>query len=253
MALKILLTNDDGYDAPGLIAMKEVAQSWGECFISAPEKQSSAAGHSVTLHGRIRVKKRFEKKKLVGFAIKGTPADCVKFALQEHYKKRLPDLVISGINPGPNTGVSVYYSGTIAAAREALFAHIPAFAVSVTAHLKKGFDPYAKTALKVIRKTYKTLKNDQLFYNINIPEKPTPAKGVRITHQSHSRFEERFLPVGKRSAFHKHYVLRGEIELLKKTGLSDEEAVRSGFVSLTPCQLDVSAYSELERLQKAFS
>ena len=253
--MKILLTNDDGFDAPGLLALRKVMEKWGECFVAAPHRERSASGHGVTLHGSIRVEKRFEKNRLVGYAIDGTPADCVKFALSEHYKKNLPDLVVSGINPGPNTGVSIYYSGTIAAAREALFAHVPAFAVSVADFINSGFDRFAKTALEVIQKTYRTLGKDEFFYNINIPATPAKPKGVKITHQSHSRFEERFVlasPQDDETNF-EDYFLRGHILLLKETGMSDEEAVRGGYISLTPCQLDVSAYSEIEKLEKIFS
>lgn len=257
MTPRILLTNDDGFDAPGLWALRQALKEkgWGECFISAPLTERSASGHGVTLHGSIRVEKRYEKGRLIGFAIDGTPADCVKFALSRYYGKTPPDLVISGVNPGPNTGVSIYYSGTIAAAREALFAHIPAFAVSVAGFIDSDFERFAKTTVDVVQKIYRALDSDQFFYNINIPVKPHPPRGVKITHHAHSRFKERFVPSVKRGAkkgAHRDYVLRGEILLLKETGMSDVEAVREGYISLTPCQLDVSAYSEIEKLEKVF-
>jgi len=252
-APRILLTNDDGFDAPGLLALRQAIKErgWGESFISAPLTERSASGHAVTLHGSIQVQKRFEKGRLIGFAIDGTPADCVKFALSRYYGKTPPDLVISGVNPGPNTGVSVYYSGTIAAAREALFAHIPAFAVSAAGFIKSGFDRFAHAAVDVVQKTYQTLDSDQFFYNVNIPTRPKTPRGVKITHHAHSRFEERFVPLVKRG-IHRDYVLRGEILLLKETGMSDVEALKEGYISLTPCQLDVSAYSEIEKLEKVF-
>ncbi len=254
---RILLTNDDGFDAPGLLALKQALKErgWGECFVSAPLTERSASGHGVTLHGSIQVQKRYEKGRLIGFAIDGTPADCVKFALSRYYGKTPPDIVISGVNPGPNTGVSVYYSGTIAAAREALFAHVPAFAVSVAGFVRSGFDRFAHIAIDVVQKTYRTLDSGQFFYNVNIPAKPHRPKGVKITHHAHSRFEERFVRLmkkGVKKGIHRDYVLRGEILLLKETGMSDVEAVREGYVSLTPCQLDVSAYSEIEKLERVF-
>jgi 5'-nucleotidase len=161
-------------------------------------------------------------------------------------------MVISGINPGPNTGVSVYYSGTIAAAREALLYHVPAFAVSVADFHVRDFGVYGRLAAQVVRKLYRSVDGKEYFYNINLPVIPPRIKGVRITHQSHSRFEENFIPVGKGKFLGKDYILRGRIELLKKTGLSDEEAVREGCVSITPCQLDISAYPEIERLERIF-
>jgi 5'-nucleotidase len=250
--IQILLTNDDGFEAPGLWALKRELDQWGDCFVAAPHAERSASGHSVTLRGSIRVEERYEKNRLIGYAINGTPADCVKFAFSEHYKKKRPDLVVSGINPGPNTGVSVYYSGTIAAAREALMTHVPAFAVSVTEPILKGFGRFAKTALPVIQKTYKALNGSRFFYNINIPVKPARPKGVKVTHQSHSRFEEKFVPLAGKKAGTQNYFLSGQMLLLKETGMSDEEAIRSGYISLTPCQLDVSAYSEIEKLGKIF-
>jgi 5'-nucleotidase len=250
--LKILLTNDDGYDAPGLQALKEELSKWGRCFISAPFDQRSASGHGVTLHQRIRVEKRYEKRRLAGYAIRGTPADCVKFAFSEYFRREKPDLVVSGINPGPNTGASVYYSGTIAAAREALFYHVPAFAVSISEFKTPYFRHFAAIAAGVIQKTFKAVGGIDFFYNINIPARTLQPKGIRITHQSHSRFEERFIPMRWSGKGKREYLLRGKIALLKETGDSDEEAMRKGYISLTPCQLDTSAYLGIEKLKKVF-
>ena len=253
MTLKILLTNDDGFNSPGLLALESELKKWGDCFIAAPLTERSASGHGVTLISKIRVKKIFNKRELMGYAIDGTPADCVKFALKMYYQNDLPDLVISGINPGPNMGASIYYSGTIAAAREAIFSHIPAFAVSLNSYLKKGFKKYTKIVIPIIKKIYQISGKRQLFYNINIPTQLPKPKGIRSTHQSHSRFEEVFIPAGKNGATKADYYLKGNIELLKETGLSDEEAVREGYVSVTPCQLDVTSYREIKRLEKSFS
>jgi 5'-nucleotidase len=253
MNRRILITNDDGYDAPGLKALVKAFQKHAECFVVAPLSERSASGHAVTLRKSIRVKELKTRGVLTGYAVDGTPADCVKFALKEHYKDNLPDLVVSGINPGPNLGVSVYYSGTIGAAREAVFAHVPAFAISLDSFAKSGFTKYAQWTVDTILKIHSNKSNKQHFYNINIPKlKEKKPRGVRFTHQSHSRFEEEFVKLSKGSRGAKRYQLTGHMEVLKETGYSDDEAVRGGYISVTPCQLDTSDYSEIKRLEKVF-
>ena len=251
MIRKVLLTNDDGYDAPGLKALVKAFQKHAECFVVAPLSERSASGHAVTLRNKIRVKELKERGHLMGYAVDGTPADCVKFALKEHYKNDAPDLVVAGINPGPNLGVSVYYSGTIGAAREAVLAHIPAFAISLNSFAKSGFTKYAEWTVETILRIQKTKSNKQHFYNVNIPKlKGKKPRGVRFTHQAHSRFEEEFVEVGKGSRGIRTYHLTGHMEVLKETGYSDDEAVRNNYISVTPCQLDTSDYSEIKRLER---
>jgi len=253
MIRKVLLTNDDGYDAPGLKALVKAFGKHAECFVVAPLSERSASGHAVTLRKSISVKELKTSGVLTGYAVDGTPADCVKFALKEYYKDNPPDLVVSGINPGPNLGVSVYYSGTIGAAREAVLAHIPAFAISLNSFAKSGFAKYAGWTVDTILRIQKTKSNKQHFYNINIPKlKGKKPRGIRFTHQSHSRFEEKFVELKKASRGTRAYRLTGHMEVLKETGYSDDEAVRNDYISVTPCQLDTSDYSEIKRLERIF-
>lgn len=253
MSLKILLTNDDGFKSPGLWALYRELSKWGQVFVAAPSSEKSASGHAVTLTSKIRVEKKYKKRKLIGLAINGTPADCVKFAFKKYYGSDLPDMVISGLNPVANTGASIYYSGTIAAAREAVFSHVPAFALSLVKSDGKHFPGLVKVSVQTVKKIYSNLNTSAHFYNINIPSHLSRPRGIQITHQSHSRFEEEFVSAGKKNSVQSDYYLKGKMSLLTETGFSDEEAIRKGYVSVTPCQLDVSAYQEIRRLQKVFS
>lgn len=245
--MKVLLTNDDGIEAKGLRALSAAVPADLETLIVAPLKPSSATGHSISLRRSIRATPAKWGKGRKAFAIDGTPVDCVKFALAK--LEFQPDVVFSGINLGPNTGVSVFYSGTVSAAREGLFTGVPAVAISMAAHECDDFIP----AIEFIRKfieyhKIRPLPHDVML-NVNIPVRPLRSiKGVKITRQAPSRFVENFLTVA--NALHGTYELSGAIELLDPDGTSDEEAVAEGFISVTPLHIDLTAYHEMESLKR---
>ena len=128
-SMRVLLTNDDGIQAPGLWALYHTFSARHQVTVVAPDRERSAVGHAITLHQPIRFEKIRVNDCLTGFAVSGTPADCVKLGLAELLTAP-PELVVSGINPGANVGINVNYSGTVAAAKEASMAGIPAMAVS---------------------------------------------------------------------------------------------------------------------------
>lgn len=240
--MKILLSNDDGIAAKGLRVLKEAVEGLGEVRVVAPDGERSAIGMAITLTKALRAKRWPSAEEEFGLALSGTPADCVKVGTSEAFGER-PDWVFSGVNLGPNTGVSALYSGTVAVATEAAVAGIPSAAFS----LDTFTDPRWDTAGRVARLVAGWLLEGRLgtesdtCWNVNIPNLPwEELKGVRVTRMGASRFlehyEERKDPWGN-----PYYWMQGELIELDSAEDTDLRAVREGYVSLTPLGLDRTA------------
>ncbi|MFA6600240.1 MAG: 5'/3'-nucleotidase SurE [Candidatus Omnitrophota bacterium] len=246
--MNILLTNDDGASAPGLKALVDCLAPQANLMIAAPSSEKSATSHSISLGQKLRV----IESKLGGapcFAVDGTPADCVKFALSE-LKSFAPDLLISGINQGANTGVSVYYSGTISAAREGLINRIPSVAVSLCSKSYRDFIPCMEIVSQIAGAYQAGWMPREVLISINVPALPKEQiKGIKITKQAASRFIEEFVSEQERDG-RKVYTLAGEIELYEPDGTSDEEAVNDGYISITPLKLDMTDYEAMRLLKE---
>lgn len=249
--MKILITNDDGIHSPGLRAVVDALHKEAECLVVAPHKERSATAHSISLYDEIWVEFIRKEDGFRGYSVEGTPADCVKFAFAELLKKKV-DLIISGINLGLNTGVSVYYSGTVSAAREGLINGVPAIAVSQGKQQVRDFSYAAKLIARLVHAHKNSLIPKDTFLNINVP--PVESKhvrGVRVTKQAHSRFDEWFEEIKKAgSNGRKPYQVRGDIQMLTSDGKSDEEAIREGYVSITPLLLDSTHYEQMTHFEK---
>lgn len=244
--MKILLTNDDGIEAPGLEALVAALQGEHECLVVAPAKERSASSHSISLGQELVVEEQGPRR----FAVHGTPADCVKFALSE-LKNFQPELLISGINPGPNTGVSVYYSGTISAAREGLINGVPAMAVSVRCRGAVSDFSFAASFTRSLIEGYeeKVFPRDVVL-NVNIPNlSESEIRGIKIARQAASRFIEEF--VQENASDHQRiYRLAGEIQIFDPDGTTDDEVLSQGFIAITPLKLDVTDYRAIPILEK---
>lgn len=249
--MKILITNDDGIESPGLLAVVEALRDKANCLVVAPHAERSAVGHSITLYGDIMVEKVDLGGGLAGYSVEGTPADCVKFAFSELSKESKIDLIISGINPGINSGISVYYSGTVSAAREGLINEIPSFAVSQAREQSNQFVYAVNLILNLVEGYRNGALPRDAFLNVNLP--PVPAaqiRGIKVTKQAHSRFVERFEPRpvsggnGKRP-----YFILSNLSVLDSDGTSDEEVLREGYVSITPLQLDTTHYDRMSPIE----
>ncbi len=242
--VKILLTNDDGIQAPGLEALFQALKSSHECLVVAPASEKSACGHSVSLGQKLVIEQRSPNR----FAVFGTPADSVKFALSElkHFR---PDLLISGINPGPNTGVSVFYSGTISAAREGLINQVPSIAVSLADKAAVDFSVAAGFITELLQGSEKAPFSSGIVLNINLPALPaSQIRGIKVARQAHSRFIEEFIQESY-SDHRRVYTLAGEIEVYDPDGTTDEELVSTGYIVLTPLKLDLTDYSQMPILE----
>jgi len=253
---KILITNDDGFDSPALLALVDALQPLAQIITVAPTLEKSACGHSLTLTKPLRfveIAPHFYKLD------DGTPTDCVFLALHKIYQDDLPDLVISGINIGANMGEDITYSGTASAAMEAVLQGVPAIAVSQDfsddMHERSGWD-YAlatQTVVNLVKKIQsgKFPLSARKFLNINVPALPPHAsKGIKITKTGNRIYtndaDAHINPRGQ------EYFWIGLVnhEWLPTQGqISDVEAVKSGFVSITPIHLDMTAHTDIATLE----
>jgi len=247
MPVNILLTNDDGIHAPGLAALSQVLHTEHTVWVVAPEHEMSAVGHAISLNTPLRVKKVHTDGAFLGWAVNGTPADCVKIAVSE-LLPHPPDVVLSGINLGANTGINVLYSGTVSAATEAAVLGFKAAAFSLNTYRQPDFTP----AARFVRRFLPTLLGLNLpagvCLNINIPALPLEhIKGLKLTPQDTQRLVERYeRRVDPRENL--YYWLAGiEVERNRGPG-TDDWAVNSGYISLTPIHHDLTHYPVLQEL-----
>jgi len=244
---RILLTNDDGIHAPGLAALYKALLPLGNVTVVAPEHERSAVSHAITLHQPLRLRKIRLKDGVNGFCTNGTPADCVKLGVRAVLKS-FPDIVVSGINPGPNTGFSVLYSGTVSAAREGAMYGISSLAVSLAAR-DPGAD-FGKAASFASLLARKILAGGFLppgvLLNVNVPA--GAIKGVKFTKQSVRFFKDRF-EKRKDPRQREYYWLSGEFFGGSRDADADSEAVRRGYISLTPLNCDVTDHAMLAELK----
>jgi 5'-nucleotidase len=244
----ILLTNDDGIHAPGLSALYHALRPDHQIHIVAPESEMSAVGHAITLTSPLRVQDVHKNGSFYGYAVTGTPADCVKIALQELLKSP-PDVILSGINLGANVGINILYSGTVSAATEGAFLGVPSAAISLATLKDPDFGFAAQFSKAIIRFLITSGLGDGTALNVNIPAiPPDEITGVCITRQGTARFEERFEsrtdPRGN-----VYYWLSGE--RFQGEGNPDDDfiALRQKKITITPIHYDLTSMTELEKLR----
>jgi 5'-nucleotidase len=247
--MRILLTNDDGVYAPGLAALSTALNGDHQVTVVAPETEQSAVGHAITLADPIRVRRLGQRTGLEGWAVTGTPADCVKLAVNELLPKK-PELVISGINKGGNVGVNLLYSGTVSAATEAAILGLQGIAVSLNTHAEADFSFAAKFVAHLVSKLSELPVSPQAALNVNIPALPEDQiKGVLFTQQSQARLIERFIqredPRGQT-----YYWQAGETMQRDGGVETDYPALEEGFISITPVRHELTNHNILEKLRK---
>ncbi|MGD2063496.1 MAG: 5'/3'-nucleotidase SurE [Nitrospirota bacterium] len=245
--MQILVTNDDGIHAHGLFALAQAMKRLGEVRVVAPLIEKSAVGHALTLVDPLRVEKVFHDGTLFGHAVHGTPADCVKLAVNVLLETR-PDLVVSGINRGANTGHNIIYSGTVSAATEGAILGIPSVAVSLEWSEQPDFQPTAEIGLEVVRKVVERGLPEGVLLNVNVPALPREQiRGIRVTEQGKGRFveffDERLDPRGRA-----YYWQTGETLIPQSADNVDDAALADGCVSITPIHYDLTARDFLQEL-----
>ncbi|MBT8380426.1 MAG: 5'/3'-nucleotidase SurE [Ignavibacteria bacterium] len=246
--MKILVTNDDGIDSAGIAALAKGLKEIAEVIVVAPHDEQSAVGHGITMKNPLRVSKYFKNGSFFGYAVEGTPADCVKMGIRNIAGKP-PDLVISGINHGSNTAINIIYSGTVSAAREAAIMDIPAIAISVTNHDARDFRYASKVAQMVALKVVEHGLPNGTLLNVNVPNIPeSEIAGILVTKQSKAKwddiYEKRTDPYGK-----DYYWLTGKLVEIEAELDTDQRAVKNNFVSITPIHFDLTDHDTLKKMK----
>jgi 5'-nucleotidase len=246
--MNILVTNDDGIYAKGLAAIIQELSSLGTVTVVAPESEQSAVGHAISLNQPLRVRQVSLNGEILGWAVSGTPADCVKIAIAELLPE-LPDLVVSGINLGPNVGINVLYSGTVSAATEASILGLKAAAFSLNTYKNPEFPRAASLARQVLSSLLDWPGwTPEICLNINLPELPQDqVRGIRFTRQDVGPLVEHFeRRVDPRERI---YYWLAEINDRQAPDLTtDFGALQAGYVSITPIHHDLTHYPSLENL-----
>ena len=240
----ILITNDDGVYAPGIRALFAALQSLGKAVIVAPEQDKSAVSHSLTMNRPLRVR---ELEKNI-YTLDGTPTDCVTLAINKVLPVK-PDLIVSGINPGGNLGDDISYSGTVSAAIEGTMYAIPSLAVSLAGTPPFDFEVAAAVAWKMASMALSFGLPNNTLLNINVPARSAAEiRGVRFTRQGRrvytNAIQETFDPWQR-----KHYWIGGGTVHWSGGDNTDELAVRSGYISVTPVQLDLTNHAGIDFLE----
>jgi 5'-nucleotidase len=248
--MKVLITNDDGIYSKGIYALYKSISAIADVVVVAPLKEQSAVGHAITVHYPLRMHEVSRKGKFFGYAVEGTPADCVKLAFDDVLTVK-PDLVISGINHGANLASNVIYSGTVSAATEGAMLGAKSMAVSLASQEYKNFEPAADFAA-YFAKFLHNMNNFQtdLIFNINVPPlDKEEIKGWKFTKQGktrfHDAFEKRLDPRGNT-----YFWLKGEKFVYCRSDECDDFLLEKGYISVTPIKYDLTDYELYEQLKK---
>lgn len=245
--LHVLISNDDGIDAPGIFSLVQEIKKIANITVVAPDRQQSAVGHAITMNYPLRAVPFRKGDDFFGYAVDGTPADAVKLGVR-FLLKTPPDLLISGVNHGSNTAISIIYSGTVSAATEGTILGIPSIAISLTTHGEADFSYAAKFAARLALVVVERGLPSGTLLNVNVPPLPEDQiRGVKITRQGASTWDDTF-DVRRDPTNREYFWLTGRLNVIDKEEDVDEVAVRSGFVSVTPIQYDLTNRNMLRQL-----
>ncbi len=246
--LRVLICNDDGINAEGIFALAQEIKKIAEVTVVAPDKQQSAVGHAITVNNPLRAVPFHKNNDFFGYAVEGTPADCVKLGVRFLMKEK-PDLVMSGINHGSNTAINIIYSGTVSAATEGMILGIPSIAISLTAYQNLDFTYAAKFSARLALLVAEKGLPARTLLNVNIPNVPEDQiKGVMITKQGISVWEDRF-DVRRDPANREYFWLTGQMDVLDTDLDTDQIAIKNNYVSITPVRYDLTDRQMLETMK----
>lgn len=243
----ILVSNDDGINSPGIKVLVDLMKSLGEVLVVAPDGPQSAMGHAITIDEPLRVTKVDMFEGIDSYQCTGTPADCVKLAIDKIIHRK-PDLMVSGINHGSNSSINVIYSGTMSAAVEAAIDGIPAIGFSLCNY---SFEADFEPCKPYLHKIASTLLQKPLPYgtllNVNIPD--NEIKGIKICRQAIAKwkedFDERLDPLGR-----KYYWMTGKFVNMDHGDDTDEWALSQGYISVVPTQFDLTDHRNISTLNQ---
>ena len=246
--MNILLVNDDGIFAPGINKLYETVKDLGHITVVAPDGERSAVSHALTLDKPMPVR-QVDTGTLKGTAVMGTPADCVKLALTEICQVT-PDLVLSGINLGCNTGLNVIYSGTVGGAAEAVFNGIPGIALSLDTYTNPNWEPVLPFIHDLIETVITKGMPEGVLLNVNMPnvKHRNEIKDVLVTEQGmahwQENFDKRIDPKGRT-----YYWMTGKKREMKEPETIDDTALKNNYISVTPVQFNLTAFNKLDKIK----
>ncbi|MHC1705263.1 MAG: 5'/3'-nucleotidase SurE [Tenuifilaceae bacterium] len=247
----ILVTNDDGYRAKGIEALIEMVKPFGKVIAVAPREGHSGMSHAITIKVPLKLKKRMQSDDVVVYSVNGTPVDCVKLAMNQLFTNP-PDLIVSGINHGSNSSVSIFYSGTMAATIEGCLYDIPSIGFSLLDYTSNpDFSSAIEFGKKIVANVLENGLENGTCLNVNFPVLPAEdIKGIKVCRQNKGiwkeEFEKRVDPRGQ-----DYYWLTGYFQNNEPNATdTDEWALANGFVSVVPITIDLTNYNEIEKLNK---
>lgn len=246
--MRILVTNDDGIDSPGIHALVGAMRQLGDVDVVAPDRQQSAVGHALTVASPLRATPFYRDGTMFGWAINGTPADCVKLGVSTLLEHR-PDIVVSGINHGSNTSVNAIYSGTVSAATEGTLMGIPSMAVSLC-DFDHGADMSlaSEVASAVARKLLDLQLPQGTLLNVNVPAIPrNEFRGIRLARQGNNSWDDGY-EVRRDPQGRPYYWLTGKFVTISRLDDADDALVGEGFAAVTPLHYELTNFDEYQRL-----
>lgn len=247
----ILVSNDDGITSKGIRILVSIMKKLGEVVVVAPDSPQSGMGHAITIGETLRLTEEEIFEDVKAYKSSGTPADCVKLAKHYVLKDRTPDLVVSGINHGSNTSISVLYSGTMSAAIEGALEGLPSIGFSLCDFSSKAdFSHVEVWVEKIARQVLENGIAKGVALNVNFPPKRNePIQGVKICRQADAKwqeeFAERFDPNGR-----KYFWMAGNFVNFDKGEDNDEWAIANNYISIVPCQYDLTAHHAISQINK---
>lgn len=247
----ILVTNDDGVDAPGIHFLADCVSSMGRVIVVAPETAMSGMGHAVTIRTPLRFRRVADIGTIDRYSTNGTPSDCVKIALNKIVPRK-PDLIVSGVNHGSNHSINILYSGTMAAALEGAMQHIPAIGFSFNDHREdadlSGLRGYIES---ICQRVLNSGLPDDVCLNVNFPA-TSEIKGVKVCRQSVGYWDEGF--EARIDVHHEpYYWLKGDFIVPDNGPDTDENSLKNGYVSIVPVSIDLTAHRQLELIKNIFN
>lgn len=269
--MRILITNDDGVEAPGIWALYREVSCFAEALVVAPITERSATGHAISVYNEISARRHIREEKAWGYGIDGTPADCVKMALTTLMKDSPPDLVISGINRGQNTGTSILYSGTVAAALEATMYGFPSIAMSLAVSFGRPQDPHAgdplymrklgrsvddyaeaaRLAVRLARAVHTRGLPKGVLLNVNVPAvDPGALEGIVISKMGHSVFVDEFHKVNEAGGVVAYKNVGDRLVYSPEGEDWDDLVLKQNKVSVTPLHYDMTHHHFVEELKR---
>ncbi|MDQ3552363.1 MAG: 5'/3'-nucleotidase SurE [Bacteroidota bacterium] len=249
----ILITNDDGITAPGILNLIEAVKDLGKVVVVAPDKPQSGMGHAITIGVPLRLNKVNMFEGIESYQCTGTPVDCVKLAVDKVLHSK-PDICLSGINHGANHSINVIYSGTMSAAVEAAIESIPAIGFSLLDYsLEADFTAARKYSRMIVKQMLETPPEKHTVLNVNFPiGNPDEVKGIKICRQAYAKYEEDFIertdPHGRR-----YYWLTGEFVNFDTGTDTDVWALANNYVSIVPVQFDLTHYKQKEQIENTWT